>query len=91
MKVMAVAVHPDDETLGCGGTLLKHARAGDSLHWLLVTAMRAELDYTEADMKTQEQQVRAVQARYSFATLDWLKFPTTRMELVSLNEIIATG
>lgn len=87
MKVMTIAVHPDDETLGCGGTLLKHARAGDSLHWLLVTAMQPD-DYSREAIQTQERQVDAVRSAYPFATLDWLRMPTTRMETQSLNDII---
>ena len=27
-KVLVLAVHPDDETLGCGGTLLRHKAKG---------------------------------------------------------------
>ena len=36
-SVLAVAPHPDDETIGCGGTLALHARAGDRVHVLFVT------------------------------------------------------
>ena len=30
--ILVVAPHPDDEPLGCGGALLKHIAAGDSVH-----------------------------------------------------------
>lgn len=30
--VLAIVAHPDDEALGAGGTLARHARAGDGLH-----------------------------------------------------------
>ena len=36
MRVLVIAPHPDDETLGCGGTLLKHIAAGDSVSWVIV-------------------------------------------------------
>lgn len=34
---MVVASHLDDETLGCGGTVAKHAAAGDQVEVLIVT------------------------------------------------------
>ena len=33
-KVAVIATHPDDETLGCGGTLLKHKFNNDEIHWI---------------------------------------------------------
>lgn len=34
--ILVVAAHPDDEVLGCGGTLAKHADDGDIVHVLIV-------------------------------------------------------
>ena len=35
-SVLVVAAHPDDEVLGCGGTLARHVLAGDSVRVLIV-------------------------------------------------------
>tara|TARA_B100001057_G_scaffold492224_2_gene584181 strand:- start:24750 stop:25436 length:687 start_codon:yes stop_codon:yes gene_type:complete len=36
-NVFVVAAHPDDEILGCGGTLLKHVDKGDKVYILFVS------------------------------------------------------
>ena len=40
MKTLIVAPHPDDETLGCGGSLLKHKFNKDKIHLLLITNIK---------------------------------------------------
>lgn len=36
MNVLVVAAHPDDEILGCGGTMALHAARGDVVHVLIL-------------------------------------------------------
>jgi len=36
MNVMVVAAHPDDEILGCGGTIARHSQAGDRVTVLIL-------------------------------------------------------
>ena len=36
-RILVCSAHPDDETLGCGGTILRHRQAGDEVIWLIAT------------------------------------------------------
>jgi N-acetylglucosamine malate deacetylase 1 len=87
MRVLSIAVHPDDETLGCGGTLLKHAVRGDEIHWLIVTEAAAPL-WDDAYRAVQARQIAAVREAYEFASLSWLKFPSARLDTLPLGELI---
>ena len=35
-SVLVIAAHPDDEVLGCGGVIARHAESGDQVHVLIV-------------------------------------------------------
>ena len=50
-KVLIIAPHPDDETLGCGGTIIKHKSDGDKIYWLIVTNMLEEEGFDKDRVK----------------------------------------
>lgn len=86
MNVVVVAAHPDDEILGPGATLAKHARAGDAVH-AVVLAEGATSRY-EAGMKESLHEAgdRAARA-IGFASIRFESFPDQRLDSVPLIEI----
>ncbi|MGH3806077.1 MAG: PIG-L deacetylase family protein [Pseudonocardiaceae bacterium] len=48
-QVLVVAAHPDDETLGCGGTIARLVADGVSVHVLAVTVRAAPMWSGESD------------------------------------------
>jgi N-acetylglucosamine malate deacetylase 1 len=84
--VAVIAPHPDDETLGCGGTLLKYKAAGSSLHWIIVTAMTDE--YSEAQRRERDRTLDEVAAAYGFASVAKLGFPTARLDTLPLGDLV---
>ncbi len=39
-KILVVSPHPDDETLGAGGSLMKLKDAGNQVYWLNITDVK---------------------------------------------------
>ncbi|TYL38938.1 hypothetical protein CV102_10565 [Natronococcus pandeyae] len=65
MKVLCIAAHPDDEVLGVGGTLAKHAAAGDEVEVMLLgdgEMARHETETQEAIERGEERRQEAREA-----------------------------
>lgn len=88
-KVVAVvAPHPDDETLGCGATLLKHVAHGDSVHWILFTGISTEQGFTEDRVRSRDDEIHRVAESYGFAGTHRLNFPTMQLDLVPKADLV---
>ena len=88
MRILVIAPHPDDETLGCGGSLLKHKANGDSLSWLVATRGH-EPQWSAEVLEQKEREISAVAAFYGFDNTFRLDFPTIKLDRVPIEEIIA--
>lgn len=83
-KVLIIAVHPDDETLGSGGTLLKHKANGDEVHWLICTQTDIKNDF----YNIREQEIQKVYNLYNFDTITNLQLKTMQVDEYSMSELI---
>ena len=88
-KILAVAVHPDDETLGCGGALLKHKNNGDDIYWLIITSIDVENGWEKDKVESRRREIDSVSKMYGFCVTHNLGFPTTRLDAIPMNDLIA--
>jgi len=86
--VLVIAPHPDDETLGCGGTLLRHVAAGDAVHWLIVTHLSEEVGASPKRIAKREKEIEQVATRYGMAATTNLSFPTTRLDTIPMGDLV---
>ncbi len=83
-KVLIVAVHPDDETLGCGGTLLKHKDNKDETHLLIATSLDKKHSYYEK----REKEIDQVTKLYGFSSVNNLRLKAMRVDEYSMSELV---
>ena len=87
-SVLVIAPHPDDETLGCGGTILRHIADGDEVHWLIATTMTPEYGYSASRIQLRAQEIGTVRQRYGIKRVYQLNFPAAQLDAIPLSEII---
>ena len=87
MKVLIVAPHPDDETLGCGGTLLKHRAAGDTLYWVIMTQAQ-EPEWSAESIEAKAREIEKVSVAYGFGKTFRLGLPAARTDTLPLQDLI---
>lgn len=87
-KILVVSTHLDDETLGCGGTLLKHKQNDHTLYWLIMTDISEEIGYSHSDILERKKLIGAISQSYGMKEVFNLNFPTTMMDKIPLSNII---
>lgn len=81
MKILVIAPHPDDEVLGCGGTIAKHAQKGDQVYVAIVTKGFAPLFSPQGVEVTREDCYKA-DALLGVKETIFLDFPAAMLEEV---------
>jgi len=87
-KILVIAVHPDDETLGCGGSLLKHASNNDEIHWLIATDIKKSDGFEKKVIEKRNNEISMVEKLYGFKSVNRLGLSTMRVDEYSMSELI---
>lgn len=88
-KILVVAPHADDESLGCGGTILKHIAEGAEVHWLLVTGMSESAGFTKNQIKKRNDEITLVHSKFKFYERHELNFPPAELDRLPRSEIVS--
>jgi N-acetylglucosamine malate deacetylase 1 len=92
--VLIIAAHPDDEVLGCGGTIASHAAVGDNVHILIMAEGITSRDdrrstNDRSDELTELAEIARRAGKFLGAeSVELLSFPDNRMDSVPLLDVV---
>jgi LmbE family N-acetylglucosaminyl deacetylase len=88
MKVLCICAHPDDEALGCGGTLALHAKRNDAVTVCFMTdGERARTGATAANVTGRRKAAEAACGAIGVRSLEFARFPDNQLDTVPLLEL----
>ena len=88
MKIVVVSPHPDDETLGAGGFILKQKMMGNKVYWINMTDVDQVHGWNAEFMEKRKCQIEKVRELYNFDGFYNLKFLPCSLENTDKNQII---
>jgi len=89
-KVLIVAAHPDDEVIGCGGTIVRHVMAGDEVHVVFMTngeSSRIDLN-CESNIVNRHQAAIDVSRLLNICTTQFFDLPDNKMDTIPLLDVV---
>ena len=96
VKVLIVSAHPDDEVLGCGGTIARHADAGDQVQVLIMaegaTSRQLHRDRVQAseELSALEEAARTAGKILGAVGVELLDLPDNRLDSLDRLDLIRT-
>ena len=82
-KALIIAPHPDDESLGAGGALLRLKSEGYKIYWMIVTEQNKK-ELTKNKIFIREKEIKKVSKYYKFDDTIQLKFKANMLDTIPL-------
>jgi len=91
-KVLVISAHPDDETLGCGGTVIKHKEAGDKVYWMVATGAsnKNPFNFPLDLINERNDTIRQVAEHYGYDGVIDLNLPVQLLDTIPMHELVKT-
>lgn len=86
MKALVIAPHPDDEVLGCGGTVVKHIQGGDGVYLCIVTKAYPP-EWSEDEISERRKEVLRASKILGIKKTYFLDFPTVKLDTIPQKEL----
>ncbi len=87
-KIMIIAVHPDDETLMAGGTILLYKKRGYEVYVLNITNVLVSEGWSEIIVNKRENEINKVSKLYDLDGFYNLNFPTTKLDTIPMGFLV---
>jgi LmbE family N-acetylglucosaminyl deacetylase len=88
-NILLIAAHPDDEVLGCGGTIARHAVSGDNIGVLYIAdGVGARNDSFDKNLKKRKQAAENSLQILGARSLGFLDLPDNRLDSLPLLDIV---
>ncbi len=88
VRVLAIAAHPDDEVLGCGGVLALHAEAGHAVS--IVIVCEGESHRYGPEGVGQSDHILQAAAKLGVKDVRHLRFPDQTLDTIRLTDLIGS-
>jgi len=86
MKILVIAPHPDDEVLGCGGTIARHSANGHDVYLCIVTKAYTP-DWSEEFIKNREVEIKNASQILGIEEVLFLNFPTAKLDQIPQKDL----
>lgn len=87
-NIIVVSAYPDDETLGAGGTILKHVNNGDHVYWLIVTNVFENQGFSKERVDSRQEEIKQVEKLLGIEKTFFLDYPTMTLSSSSLLKMV---
>ena len=79
-NIVVISPHPDDETLGCGGSIIKHMKQGDKIYWIIITKPYKNANFDKNFILKRKKEIKQVNDAYKFKKCFELNIETTKVK-----------
>lgn len=88
-RTLVIAPHPDDETLGAAGTLLRRKAEGAKIGWVIVTQMPLDSEWDSNKANKRNEEICRITQMFGFDKVVNLGFPAAQLDHIPINDVVA--